>query len=52
MEEVFSLALQARCAVGHDAFSLGCADLATQVRLAGFAELAFAAFGGAGGIVW
>ena len=47
MEEVLALALEARGAVGHHAFALGGPDLAAEVRLAGFAELAFAAFRGA-----
>jgi hypothetical protein len=46
VEEVFALASEARCAVGHDTLSLCSADLAAEVRLAGFAELAFFAFGG------
>lgn len=50
VEEVFALALEARSAVGHDTFALGRTNLAAEVGLAGFAELAFAAFGGAGGI--
>ena len=45
VEEVFAFAFEAGCAVGHDAFALGGANLAAKVRLAGFAELAFAAFG-------
>lgn len=47
MEEVLALALEARGAVGHHAFALGGPDLAAKIRLAGFAELAFAAFWGA-----
>lgn len=47
VEEVFSLALETRGTVGHHAFALCGTDLAAEIRLAGFAELAFAAFGGA-----
>jgi hypothetical protein len=45
VEQVFALALEARSAVGHYAFSLGSADFAAEVGFAGFAELAFFAFG-------
>ena len=45
MQEVFAPGAEARGAVGHDAFALGGADLAAQVRLAGLAEFAVAAFG-------
>ena len=48
MQQRLAFAFEARGAVGHDAFALRRADLAAEVRLAGFAELAFAAFGGAG----
>lgn len=48
MEEVFALAAEARGAVGHDTLSLCGADLAAEVGLAGLAELALFAFGGAG----
>ena len=48
MQQIFAFGLEARGAVGHDAFALGGADFAAQVRLAGFAEFAFAAFGRAG----
>ena len=51
MEERFAFAGEARGAVGHDAFALGCSDLAAEVGFAGFAELAFFAFGVAGGSV-
>ncbi len=47
VQEVLALALEARGAVGHDAFALRGADFAAEVRLAGFAEFAFFAFGGA-----
>ena len=47
VQQVLAAGLEARAAVGHDALALGRADLAAQVRLAGLAELAFAAFGGA-----
>ncbi len=43
MQQLFALALEPRCSVGHDTFALGSSDLAAEVRLAGFAELAFAA---------
>lgn len=45
VEQVFAFAFEARGTVGHDAFALGGADLAAEIRLAGFAEFAFAAFG-------
>lgn len=48
MQQLFALALEARCSVGHDTFALGSSDLAAKVRLAGFAEFAFAALGCAG----
>jgi hypothetical protein len=48
VKEILALALEARGAVRHDAFALRGADLATEVGLAGLAELAFFAFGGAG----
>lgn len=53
MQQIFAFGFEARGAVGHDAFALGGADFAAKVRLAGFAEFAFAAFGraGAGGFV-
>ena len=44
VEEVLALALEARGAVGHDALTLSCADLAAQVGLARLAELALLAF--------
>jgi hypothetical protein len=47
VEQRFPFALESRGAVGHDAFALGCSDLAAKVGLAGFAELALAAFWGA-----
>jgi hypothetical protein len=43
VEQVLALALEARGAVGHDALALGRANLAAEVRLAGFAELALLA---------
>jgi hypothetical protein len=49
VEEVLALALEARGAVRHNAFALRGADLAAEVGLSGLAELAFFAFGGAGG---
>ena len=48
MEKVLALALEAGCAVGHDTLSLCSANLAAEVGLAGFAELALAAFRCAG----
>ena len=47
MQEIMTFAAEARGAVGHDAFSLGSANFAAKVGLAGCAEFAFAAFGGA-----
>jgi hypothetical protein len=47
VEEILALALEARCAVGHDTLSLCGADLAAEVGLAGLAELALLAFWGA-----
>jgi hypothetical protein len=47
VQQPLALALEARGAVGHHAFTLRGADLAAEVRLARLAELAFAAFGGA-----
>lgn len=44
MQEILAFAFEAGGAVWHDAFALGGTDLAAEVRLAGFAELAFAAF--------
>jgi hypothetical protein len=44
VEEVLALALEARGAVGHNALTLSCADLAAQVGLARLAELALLAF--------
>ena len=51
VQEVLALAFEARGAVGHDAAALGGADLAAEVRLSRFAELAFAELGGAGGVL-
>lgn len=47
MEEILALALEARGTVGHDTLALGGADLAAKVGLAGLAELALLALGGA-----
>ena len=47
VEQVLALTLQSRSSIGHDSFSLGCSDLATQVGLPGRAKLAFATFRGA-----
>ena len=47
VEEILALALEARGAVRHDTLSLGGSDLAAEVGLAGLAELALAALGGA-----
>lgn len=44
VQEVLALALESGCAVGHDTSSLGGSNLAAQVGLAGFAELALFAF--------
>ena len=49
VQEVFAARFEARGAVWHHAFALRGADLAAEVRLAGFAEFAVAAFGGAEG---
>ena len=46
MEEIFALALEARCPIRHDTSALCCADLAAEIGLAGGAELAFAALWG------
>ena len=48
VKQLFALVLEPRCSVGHDALALCSSDLAAKVRLAGLAELAFAAFGCAG----
>lgn len=48
MQQRFAFACKARRAIGHDTFALSCSNLSTEVGLAGFAELAFAAFGGTG----
>lgn len=45
MQEILALAFEARGAIRHDTFALGGSDLAAEVGFAGFAELAFAAFG-------
>lgn len=47
VEKILALALEARSAVGHDTLTLGSANLATEVGLAGLAELALFAFWGA-----
>lgn len=47
MEEILALALEARGSVGHDTLTLSGSDLATEVGLAGLAELALLALGGA-----
>jgi hypothetical protein len=47
VKEILALALEARGAVRHDTLALGGADLAAKVGLAGLAELALLAFGGA-----
>ena len=49
VEEVLAAGLEAGSTVGHDTLTLGGTDLAAQVGLAGLAELALTAFGGAGG---
>ena len=47
VQEVLAPTFEARGTVRHYAFALGGADLAAEVGLAGFAEFAVAAFGGA-----
>jgi hypothetical protein len=47
VQQVLALALETAGAVGHYALTLGGTDLAAQVGLAGLAELALLAFGGA-----
>lgn len=47
VEDVLAAGTEAAGAIGHDAFALGCADLAAEVGLAGLAELALLALGGA-----
>jgi hypothetical protein len=46
VEDVLAAGLEAGGAVGHDTLTLGGADLAAEVGLAGLAELALTAFGG------
>lgn len=48
MQEVMTFGAEAGGAVGHNTFSLSGADFAAKIGFAGFAELAFAAFGGTG----
>jgi len=47
MQQVFAAGFESGGAVWHDSLALGGTDLAAEVRFAGSAELAFAAFGGA-----
>jgi hypothetical protein len=47
MQEVFALALEARGSIRHDTSALGSTNLATEIGLAGFAELALFALGSA-----
>jgi hypothetical protein len=47
VQDVLAAGLEAGGAVGHDTSSLGSTDLAAEVGLAGLAELAFTALGGA-----
>lgn len=47
VQKAFAAGCKPGGAVGHDSLALGGADLAAEVRLAGSAEFAFAAFGGA-----
>lgn len=47
MEEILALAPESRGAIGHQTLALGSSNLAAQVGLAGLAELALLAFGGA-----
>ena len=49
VQQILALALEARGPIWHHALALRAADLAAQVRLAGFAELAFPTFGRAVG---
>ena len=49
VEEVLAAGLETGSTVGHHTLTLGGTDLATQVGLAGLAELALTAFGGADG---
>lgn len=51
VEEVLAAGLEAGGAIGHDTLTLSGADLTTEVSLAGLAELAFAAFGSAAGMI-
>jgi hypothetical protein len=44
MQQLFAAALEARASVGHHAFALGRANLATEIGLARLAKLAFSAF--------
>lgn len=45
MKQFLALALEAHSTVGHLSLALCCPDLAAEVSLSRFAELAFAAFG-------
>lgn len=47
VQDILAAGLEARSAVGHHALALGGTDLAAQVGLAGLAELALLALGGA-----
>jgi hypothetical protein len=47
VQDILALAFKSRGSIGHHTFSLCSSNLAAEVRLAGFAELAFLAFWGA-----
>lgn len=49
VEQILALASESRGAIGHQTLALGGSDLAAEVGLAGLAELALLAFGGAVG---
>jgi hypothetical protein len=51
VEEVLAAGPEAGGAIGHDTLTLRGTDLPTEVSLAGLAELAFAAFGSATGMI-
>ena len=45
MEKFFSFTLESRSPIRHYTFALRCSDLATEIRLSGFAELTLSTFG-------
>ena len=47
MQELFAFAFEAGASIRHHALALGSSNFTAQIRLARFAELAFAAFRGA-----